>query len=308
MNTKIKTILILSLLLLLTGCTTILKDEEGKAVKNHITGQNLTENILCQPENPEIREIYMENEIDLEEFPKCSEFSINHGGYEGIWKTLFIKPLAWLLIQGNHFLTNYGLSIIMVTIFLRLLAMPITKKIALQSEAMKEAKPDIDKLEKKYKGRTDRESAMQKAQEQMQIYKNHKINPFSGILFALIQIPLFFAFYEAINRLPAIFESSFIGFQLGTTPLKGITSGEFHYIILIVLVISATYFSFIMNRNPGMNSDQEKQMKVMLYIMIGFISIVSFSLPTAIGIYWIFNSAFTILQNMLVRRKKKNAK
>lgn len=307
MSNKIKISVILVLMLFVTGCTEILKNEEGKAVKNEITGQNLTANILCQPENEKIRQIYIENKIDLEEYPKCSEFTVGGGGYEGsIWQTIFVKPLAWLLIQGKQLLNNYGLSIIAITILLRLLVMPITKKVAIQSEAIKKARPDLEKLEKKYKGRNDRETAMLKAQEQLQIYKKHKINPFSGILFALIQIPLFFAFYEAINRTPTIFESSIFGFQLGTTPLKGITNGEFYYILLIVLIVVATYYSFIMNRNSAMNSDQEKQMKIMMYIMIGFISIISFSLPTAIGIYWIFNSGFTILQNYIVRRKKKN--
>lgn len=78
---------------------------------------------------------------------------------------------------------------------------PITKKSAMQSENLKKAQNDLQKLEKKYAGKQDQESMMQKSQEMMLIYKKYNINPMSGCIFALIQIPLFFAFYEAMNRI-----------------------------------------------------------------------------------------------------------
>ena len=56
----------------------------------------------------------------------------------------------------------------------------------------------------------------------------------SGCLVSFIQLPLFFAFLEAINRVPAIFEENFIGFQLGTTPMMGMQNGNFLYLIIII--------------------------------------------------------------------------
>lgn len=306
MTNKIKVGLILLMTLFLTGCTEILRDSEGKVVVNEKTGQSVVFNILCQPEKEETRKIYIDNNMDLDIYPKCSEFSVGQGGYEGIWKTLFVKPLAWLLIQGKNIFNNYGLSIIIITIILRLLVVPITKKAALQSEAIRNARPELEKIEKKYKGRTDRESTLLKAQEQLALYKKHGINPFAGLFFGIIQIPLFFAFYEAIYRIPTIMESNFLGLQLGFTPLKGITNGEFYYIIIIILVVATTYYSFVMNKSAATSNDQEKQMNIIMYILIGFISIASFSFPTAISLYWIVNSGFTIVQNYIVRRSKKN--
>ena len=304
---KLQLILVLVLVFGLTGCTKILKNEDGKAVQNEVTGQNLTENILCRPESEKTIKLYEDNKIAISKLPKCSSFEIADGGYEGIWTTIFVKPLAWLIIKIGVILKSYGIAIIIVTLLLRTIAIPITKKTAMQSENLKLARPEIDKLEQKYKGRQDQESMMQKSQEMLLIYKKYNINPMSGCLFSFIQIPLFFAFYEAINRLPAIFEETFLGlFQLGTNPMKAITNGHFYYIIFIVLVIGATYFSFKLNSVASMSKDQEKQMKMMTNIMIVFISIASFSLPTGIGLYWIFNSGFTIVQNLLVKRRKAN--
>lgn len=301
--------LICTLLFGVTGCTKILKNEEGKAIQNPKTGQNLVENILCQPEFEDTIELYKKNKIDISTLPKCSEFKVTDGKYETLLTTVFVKPLAWLIIKLGMLLNSYGLSIIIATILLRFLAVPITKKTAMQSENLKLARPEIDKIEKKYKGRNDQESMMQKSQELLIIYKKYNINPMSGCLFSFIQIPLFFAFYEAINRLPVIFERDFLGlFQLGTTPAKAISLGKYYYVIFIILVIAGTYFSFKLNSGVSMNPEQEKQMKIMTYIMISIISLASITLPTGIGLYWIFNSGFTICQNLIVKRRKKNAR
>ena len=304
-----KTIKILSTLLIavsLTGCTKVLK-EDKKPVQNPETGQNLVQNILCQPENETTRNIYIEHNIDLENYPKCDEFKITSNGYEGLWTTIFVKPLARLILLIGKLVKNYGLAVITLTLLIRVVLFPITKKTAMQSENMKKAKPKLDKLEQKYKGKTDQESMMKKSQEMMLIYKENNINPLSGCIFSLIQIPLFFAFYEALNRLPAIFEENLLGFQLGTSPLTAFKSGNWLYIIFPILVAAATFFSFKLNSTASMSKEQEQQMKMMMNISVIFITIASFTMSTGIELYWIFNSGFTIIQNLLVKRRGKNA-
>ena len=177
----------------------------------------------------------------------------------------------------------------------------------MQSENMKKAQPKLQKLEEKYKGKTDQESMMQKSQEMMLIYKENNINPLSGCLFSLIQIPLFFAFLEALNRLPAIFEETLLGYQLGTSPLTAFKSGHWLYLIFPILVALTTFFSFKLNTTASMNKEQEQQMKTMMNMSVIFIIIASFTMSTGIELYWIFNSGFTVIQNLLVKRRKKNA-
>ena len=109
-----KILLLVFCLFILTGCTKILKDKDNKAVRNEETGQAITENIICRPTNPTTIEIYEENDIDIKSLPKCKNFTPLKN-YEGLWTSLFVKPLAWLIIKIGTLLKNYGLAIIIVT-------------------------------------------------------------------------------------------------------------------------------------------------------------------------------------------------
>lgn len=301
-NYKILIVVLLSILLV-TGCTTQLTDSENKAVNNPTTGQSLTKNILCRPEDEETISLYTDNGVDLEELPKCEEFSIGSGGYEGLWTSILVKPLAWVIIQFGNIVKNYGLGLIITSLLIRLVVFPLTRKTAMQSELMKEAKPKLDKLEKKYAGKTDQQSMTLKANEMMAIYKEYKISPFSGCLFAFLQIPLFIAFLEAINRVPAIFENSFWKFQLGTTPLVGIKNGNYFYIILIILILVFTVLSFKNSMSSmGGSSEQMKQTKYMLVFMTIFIGIASIQLPSAIALYWVVTNAFNVVQMEILKK------
>lgn len=304
MNRFKKLIILPVLLLLLTGCAKTLTDEKKKVVQLESTGQSLVENILCQPTNEDAIKLYESNGVDIKSLPKCTDYHITSGGYEGIWTTIFVKPLAWVIIKLGQLVKNYGLAIIIITLALRLAMMPVTKKTAMQSENMKSARPELERLEAKYRNRTSQEDMMMKSQEMLAIYKKYNINPMSGCVFALIQIPLFFAFYESMNRLPAIFEGSFLGLNLGMSPLTALKNGEWHYLILVILVVLVTYFSFKLNKTASMNAEQEKSMTLTTNIMVVFIGITSLNISTSIALYWIFNSGFTIFQNLLVKRGK----
>ena len=164
------------------------------------------------------------------------------------------------------------------------------------SENMKKANPELQRLEKKYGNPEDQETMLKKNQEMLMIYKKYNIKPFSGCLVSLIQLPLFFAFLEAIQRIPAILEEKLLWFDLGTTPWIAITSGKYYYIIIVILIGAATYFSFKNTGTPSVNEDQLKQTQMMTKIMCVFITIMSFTLNVGIGLYWFSTSAFAIIQ------------
>ena len=289
-------------LFLLTGCTKILKDSENKPVKSEETGQVLTENIICRPTNESTIKIYEENGISIDSLPSCTKFS-PIGNYEGLWTSLFVKPLAWAILKIGQVLKNYGLALIAACLIIRLILYPFTKKTAMQSELIKKAQPELNKLEKKYENKTSTEDQNKKAQEMMLIYQKYKINPVSGCLLAFIQLPLLLAFYEAIQRTPAIFEDKFLFFELGKTPGTAIKGGEYLYIILVILIFAATLFSFRKTLKDQSNN-QTMNMKTTLYFMLAIITVSSFTIASAVGIYWITSNVFTIIQNMLVERKK----
>ena len=316
--------------LALTGCTKQLKDADGKVVQDEKTKQVLVENILCQPESlrdvyedvikekkKDLKQMYEDGDLskndynkktkellDIDKLPVCTEISIVEGGYETLWTSVFVKPLAWIIVNiGKLLWSNYGLAIIVITILIKLVLFPVTMKSLKQAENMKKAQPKISRIEKKYANKTDQDSMMMKSNEMMAVYKEFNINPMSGCLMSFLQIPLFFAFYEALNRLPILFEGKFLGLHMGMTPLAAAGEGHWYYLILPILVGVVTYFSFKMNNN-NMNGDQAKQMKMMFNIMIVMIFITSFSMSTAIIVYWVTNSLLAILQNLLVKRSK----
>ena len=305
MNKNKKVFLLLFLILFtLSGCTKRFEITDNDTKKSYVS------NILCKPESEELQNIYSNSKeelnkvnVDYDKLPNCKNLKINSGGYEGLWTSLFVKPLAWIIVKIGVLVKNNGLAIMIVGLLLRLALFPISKKSTNMSENMKKAQGDLNKLEKKYKGRDDKESMMAKSQEMMMIYKKYDINPMSSCLFAFLQLPIFFAFLEAVYRVPAFFENDFLVFNLGTTPLEGFKAGNYWYIILIVLILAATYFSF-KNMNTAGDENQARQMKMMSNFMIVFITIVSFSLPTSIALYWIVSNGFTIVQNLIIKKGK----
>ena len=300
---RLKILLIISLVFLTTGCATTLTDKEKQPVKNEVTGQNLIENIICKPTDKETIKVYEKNGVNIKKLPDCDEFKISDGKYESLWTTFFIKPLSFIIIKIGEIVKNYALAVILVSLAIRLIAFPITRKTALQSELMKKAQPEIERIQKKYKDKQDQESMMKQNQELLAVYQKYNINPMSGCLFSMLQLPLFIAFFEAIQRTPAIFEDVFLGLQLGTTPAVGITSATFYmYAILVILIGTTTYLSFKMNSTGNM---QDPSMKMMPYMMTGMIIFTSLFMPSALGIYWITTNVFTIIQNILVKRSKE---
>lgn len=341
-NRYSKILMIALIIFLLTGCTKNLTDENKKIVrydasiicnscneecekvketeeydtcktecenkctlaKKNQTGQNLTKNILCRPTNKDVLEIYQKYGVDVDKLATCDNFKL-FSNYEGLWADLFVKPLAWLIIKVGKLFANYGLALVLISILIRTLLMPLTKKTAMQSENIKKAQPEIDRINKKYENKLDQESQLKKSQETLLVYQKYNINPMSSCLFALIQIPLLFAFIEAINRTPAIFEGKFLGLHLGITPWVALKNGEWWYLIVVVVLALVTYFSFKLNKGAGApGDDTQKQMDMMNNFMLIFIVYASFTMSTAICVYWISSSAFTIFQNLLVKRVK----
>lgn len=309
---KIKVGIIVVMLLCITGCGNSNYIMYGKKqVVNESTGQVLQKDILCKPEDKELDELYTkyknETKIKYDKLPKCSEFKLSSNKSKGIWEGIFVKPLVFLILKLGYLLEGcggFGLAVILLGLIIRLILMPFSRKTMKQSDNMKKAQPELARIEKKYANKTDNEAMIAKSQEMMMIYKKYNISPFGSCLIALIQLPLFFAFLQAINRTPAIFEDKFLGLVLGRTPIMGLF--EYHewlYIIIIGLIILTTYLSFknSMSASTG-NAEMESQMQFMFKIMIVMISVASLYLSTAIALYWIATNGFVVLQNFVFKK------
>lgn len=302
-----------TMIMLLSGCTKYLTDENKKRVVNEETGQAVTSNILCLPESESLLKVYEDNKdnlsVNYDSLKTCSEYSPSDISYTGLWETIFVKPLAWIIIKVGDLVANYGIAVMILGIVIRLILLPFTKKSLMQSENMKKAQPEIQAIQRKYSNVQDQSQMMQMGQEMNMVYKKYNVSPAGGCVTAFIQLPILLAFLEAINRVPAIFEGELLSLQLGTSPSVGIQKGNYLYIIIIILIIASTYFSYknAMSANGG-NDEQAKQMKSMMIFMIAFISIASLSLPTALALYWIVSNVFVIIQNFIVKKMLNKSK
>ena len=311
MKNRFKILVLVFVLLLTSGCgnSKYIQDKDKKIVTYEETGQMLEKDILCLPEkDSELYNIYKEYSdqlnIDFEDLPACTDFKITSNESSGLWEFLFVKPLAYLILVLGKLVGNLGISLILIGLAIRLILLPFTIKSTKQTMNMKKAQPELEKLERKYRNRTDNESLMAKSQETMMIYKKYKVNPMVGCLMAFIQLPLFFAFSQAIYRTPAIYEESLLTFNLGMTPLVGIKTGNYLYLLLLVLIAVSTYFSFkqTMSQAGSQSPEAAKQMKIMLYVMLVVITYASLTLPTALAFYWIVTYAFIAVQNIIMNK------
>lgn len=313
MKNKILGGLLVATILLTSGCGTndYIKDENNKVIQYAETGQNLPNNILCKPEeNSELYKLYEEYDeelkISIDKLPSCKDFKLNSNKSSGIWEMIFVKPLAYLILKLGNLIGNMGVSLIIIGLLIRVILLPFSYKTHKQSKNMQKVQKEMQKLEYKYRGRDDRESMMMKSQEMMGIYKKYNIKPMSGCLVAFLQLPIFFAFLQAINRVPAIFEDRLLGFNLGMTPYVGLKTGNYLYILLIILIAVSTYFSFkySMKSTAAMSDskDMQSQMGMMTNIMVALIVVTSFSLSTALAFYWIVTYAFISIQTFIFKK------
>lgn len=201
----------------------------------------------------------------------------------GFWDRFFVCPLNLALEWFAKLLFNiYGLSILVVTIILRLLILPLTVKQLKSSKAMQAIQPEMKKIQEKYRNN------QQKMQEEtMKLMQKHNVNPLAGCLPLLVQMPILIAFYQAIMRNAHISEASFLWLQLG--------SPDPYYILPVVAGIT-TYLQqklITVNTNP--------QMKAMLTIMPLFIVFVAINLPSALALYWVYGNLFTMVQSYFLR-------
>jgi len=196
-------------------------------------------------------------------------------------------------------LPSYTIAILLMTISIRLILYPLNNKQLVSSRKMQEIQPQITEIQKKYK-----KSPEIANQEILKLYKNNKVNPMSGCLPLLVQMPIIIALFQALR----VFEYTNIGASFLWIPhLKNPDP----FYILPVLVGIATYFqtkvSMMSMPTAAQNNPQAQKaastQKSMLYIMPVMIGWMSTKFPSGLCLYWIFYSLTGILQQIFVNRR-----
>jgi YidC/Oxa1 family membrane protein insertase len=226
--------------------------------------------------------------------------AINYG-----WFGIIARPVGQLLTYINTYIQNYGVSIIIITIIIRLIFLPLTIKsmgsMKEMQNKMQEIKPKIDALKEKYKDDKTKQNA-----ELMKLYSSYGINPLSslgGCLPLLIQLPVFIALYEVLLYSIELRQSSFLWVKdlsepetLFTIPGIGIP-----FRILPLLMGASWYLSQKMTPTTAIGADN-MQMKMMQFMPLIF-TVMFWGLPSGLILYWTVSNILSIGQQLYVNSR-----
>jgi YidC/Oxa1 family membrane protein insertase len=223
-----------------------------------------------------------------------------------LFHTILSRPLLNILVFFYNTIAfhDLGVAIILLTLFIRLLLFPFFHKSTRQQRIMQKIQPRIKEIQKLHK-----EDKVKQTEALMALYAEHGANPFSSILFLIIQLPILIALYrlflhglrpEALGEL-----YSFIArpLQISETFL-GLINLNGKSILLVVLAAIVQYFQgkiMLPKREPGAPQDpQEAIGRNMVLVGPILTLVILWKLPAAVGLYWVTTSVISIIQQIIV--------
>ena len=237
--------------------------------------------------------------------------------FHSLFSLIFADPL------GANAGAVWVLSIVGLVLVVRAALIPIFVKQIKSQRNMIVMQPELAKLQKKYKGKTDRESREKFAAEQMALYKKTGSNPLSSCLPLLLQMPIFGALFLTLNdaqhqragvafmtkELAGSFsQATLFGAKLSETFLTASTTAVQIMAAVMVVVMTATQFItqrqiMSKNQNPDVQNSQYMQtQKILLYVFPVIFMISGVSFPLAVMFYWLTSNFWTMGQQYLVIR------
>ncbi|MFA7315250.1 MAG: YidC/Oxa1 family membrane protein insertase [Candidatus Paceibacterota bacterium] len=237
-----------------------------------------------------------------------------------LWNTFFYEPIynTLIFIVDKVTFGDIGFAIIILTIFIKFLLSPLTKKSIRSQVLMKRIEPELKALKKEFPNKEEQ------AKKTFELYKKYNVNPFSGCLVILLQLPVIFALYYVFYK----------GLSFDVTPLYSFISApeniNTHFLGLvdlhgksIVFALLAGISQFIQGKlaaplkpkkvevvteqaqeEPKTFQEQladSMQLNVR-YVLPVFVAFIAYQISAAIALYWIISNIFTIIQEWHVRR------
>ncbi|MCB0377614.1 MAG: membrane protein insertase YidC [Bdellovibrionales bacterium] len=205
---------------------------------------------------------------------------INYGMFSVLSKPIF-SLLKWLY----SILQNWGFSIIVLTILVRMLLLPINVSAFRSMKKMQKIQPQLKAIKEKYK-----DDAARINQETMALMKKEKANPLGGCLPMLLQLPVFFALYSVLGQSVELYKSPFI-FWIHDLSFKD------PFYVLPISVALLYFLQMNLTPNTTMDPAQAKMMKF-IPLLFGFFMI---SVPSGLTLYFFVNTVFGIGQQLLLK-------
>ncbi len=232
-----------------------------------------------------------------------------------LWMNVFYEPLYNALFFIVSFVpkADIGIAVILLTVLVKIILFPISKKSIISQMALKKLEPELARIKQSFPDRQIQ------AQKTMEVYKKYGVNPFSGCLLILLQLPVIFALYRVfMHGLEGSKDALYSFVQIPetfNTLFLGIIDVVSNHSIIIALIVAVTQFlqlyiatkdQVVTPKTAGVSNFQEDfarsmttQMKYVLPIVLFF---VSYKLSVALGLYFITSNIMTILQEIYIRK------
>jgi len=218
----------------------------------------------------------------------------------------FIRPIVrgfrWALLNLNRIFHNFGLSIIVVTILLKLVTAPLTAKQMNSMRRMGELKPQIDALKEKFGD--DRQAF---GQAQMELFRKEGVNPLGGCLPMLAQFPVFIGLYYALQSTIELRHAPFFGWITDLSApeaLFDLPGVGFPLRILPLIMGVSMVVQQRMTPTPSMDPTQARMMRTVMPLMM---TVMFYQFPSGLVLYWLMNNLLTIAHTAWVQREKPAA-
>lgn len=234
-----------------------------------------------------------------------------------IFNLILYQPLFNLLILLYQWLPihDFGIAIIVLTLFVRLILYPSTNQALRSQKALSQLQPKIQEIQKKYK-----QDLAKQSQALLQVYRQEKINPLSGIFPLLIQFPILIALFYVFQSFKDGLNPAELRLLYGFVSLPAINHPMFLGVLNLAnpsffLAILAGFFQYLqqkmflplkLNPDPQKPQGQFSQLlqKQMTYFFPIFTVFILLKLPAALGLYWLSTSIFSIFQQHLIFKKE----
>lgn len=221
----------------------------------------------------------------LQAYDRSLEQAIDYGPitrYFAFFAQLLMKLMKWFA----GFVHNWGLAIVLLTVTVKVVLLPLTVKSMQSMNEMRKLQPEIDKLREKFKD--DKEQLNVAV---MKMYQEHKVNPLGGCLPLLLQMPIFFALWAALQTSVELYREPFLW-------IHDLSLHDPIYVLPLVMGGSM----FLMQKLSPQPADST-QAKMLLWFMPVFFTFIMFQLPAGLALYSVVNNVLSIAQQQFMNRR-----
>lgn len=253
---------------------------------------------------------------------------------------LIVFPVAWMVDQFAYAFAGGSieraeiayqtgvpqlLSLLLVTLIVRLFIFAVSFKSTLSQQKMQRLQPELAKIQQKYPNSNTSNAQKQKlAEEQMKLYKKNKINPFSQLLVLIVQFPVFIGVWGAMTGSAVLSTGSVLNLNLSTSIWTALTNtsalpsngtGWWTALVLIILMSVAQFLAMKipqwinkaklkkvarLGKNPA-QTQQNRTATIVSYVMLIMIIVMGFTLPAAMGVYWLVGALISLAQSLIIQ-------